>query len=184
MKILQINKNFIIDNKIDDISFENAQDQLKLILMNESIDQDKILLSDEAIYVNNMNKIPNIIKEPSLIDKILKNYIRNIKINIKFNIETKKFEITNENLSENELDEMNTINYFKSCSDFVSNELFFNQSSIFNSIYSSLKNCNTFLAIIFYNDDEMYFCCYDKNTKNILKDIEFNKLNKITYNRA
>ena len=194
MKILKIKNGYYLDEIIAP-SLNNAKNNLLQKLL-ENINANNININNNSILVINSEQIPIIINEPSLIDKFEKNIIRNIKLNLVFNKETKGYDITYENTS-GYFNDANTINYFTSCSDFEPNDLYFHESCLknfFDNISTDeLNECNTFLGIIFYDEqiydenenlintlnDQMYFYCYNKETGEILKDeSNFNELNK------
>ena len=138
-----------------------------------------------------------------MVDKFDKNIVRNIKLNLVFNKKNKDFDITYENVEN--FDDANTIKYFTSCSDFEPNDLYFHESCLNNFfdnlLINDLKECKTFLGIIFYDvehynelnseiikidKDQMHFYCYNKDTNEIDEDesnfIELNKNSVFSFN--
>ena len=118
--------------------------------------------------------------------RLSKNVIRELKLNVKFNKETKQLQITNENTS----DDMNSVSYEIICdkTEEFSNSMFFHESSLVDytddTDYEKMKDCHDCLALLSFKETDLNaqsktciaYLCYDKDSK-LLKAEEYPSLN-------
>ena len=200
MKIVKIDITYDLGGRFSNVTFDGAWDYLASYLKkNES------LLNKISFYRDNQTIVIQSIDENALIDVIRSinsdNYFqkilfKNIKLNLKFNKETKELEIDN-NLND-EFDDINTVTYNTSYEFNSKDEIYFSEDSLLIN-YENISNedFNNFeyrIGILFFskekiskdiNDeiisdiitDEYMLILYNKNTDK-LKFINFEILNK------
>ena len=198
MKIIKIENSYNIDDKFSDVSFDKVWFKLSNYINNNKNCFNKAFFHKEqnSIIINSLdsNKLLSIIKNINPKDYIQKYLIRSIKLNLKFNKESKRLDLAND-LSQ----DLNNVNYNITYKDpIIKNDIFFSEDALLinyeNLTTEDFNNIDNCLAILFFTkiikkkdlnneiisediSDEYMLLLYDKNTKK-LKSTEFNNLNK------
>ena len=200
MKTIKIENSYDLGDRFSNVTFEGAWKYLVSYL-----EKNKNLLSKLSLFKDNNSIVIQSLDENALIDVIKevdsssyfqKILSKNIKLNLKFNKETKELEL--DNSLNDQYDDINTVNYNISYEFNQKNDIYFSEDSLLiNYENISGEDFNNFeyrIGILFFsknkitkdeNDeiiseiktDEYMLILYNKNT-NKLKFMNFNVLNK------
>ena len=200
MKTIKIENTYDLGDRFSNVTFEGAWKYLVSYL-----EKNKNLLSKLSLFKDNNSIVIQSLDENALIDVIKevdsssyfqKILSKNIKLNLKFNKETKELEL--DNSLNDQYDDINTVNYNISYEFNQKNDVYFSEDSLLiNYENISDEDFNNFeyrIGILFFskskiikneNDeiiseiktDEYMLILYNKNT-NKLKFMNFNVLNK------
>ena len=200
MKTIKIENTYDLGDRFSNVTFDGAWDYLVSYLK-----KNRDLLNKISFYRDNQTMVIQSIDENALIDVIReidpRNYFKkilfkNIKLNLKFNKETKQLEL--DNSLNDKFNDINTVTYNTTYEFNSKDEVYFSENSLLvNYENVSGEDFNNFeyrIGILFFSktkiiknlnneivsneiSDEYMLILYNKNT-NKLKFINFEILNK------